>query len=325
MYVYKNQKAFDVSHRFYKGNLHCHSTISDGSLTHEQLIALYQSHGYSFICFSDHEVFTDNTALDTKDFISLPGVEWACDNEKNGLWMQTHHIHGIRGTKAMVANAKQAPIAHNAMMPRLPFEGAKTVSRMYEYMADRGNFTIYNHPLWSCATPIDFGMLDGYTALEVFNFSCDLENHTAYGDVYWDMLLCQGSRIFAVATDDNHNKITPDDSCGGWICANAPKLTHEDVVSSIIAGRFYSSIGPAIKNYGVQDGEVFVTCEPVHHINFIAGGAVALGRCFWSADGEDSLCGAIYKLHGKEKYVRIECVDKFGKIAWSNPLFPENA
>jgi hypothetical protein len=322
--MYKNQEAYDVSQGFYKGNLHCHSTVSDGKLTHEQLIALYKSHGYSFICFSDHETFTDNTALDTQDFISLPGVEWACDHEENGLWIQTYHVHGIRGTKDMVACAKQAPIAHMTRMPRLPFEGVKTVSKMLEFMVDRGNFTIYNHPLWSCTTPIDFGMLDGYTAMEVFNFSCDLENHTAFGDVYWDMLLSQGSKILAVATDDNHNNITPDDSCGGWICVNAPRLTHEDIVSSIIAGRFYASSGPVIKNYGVHDGEVFVSCEPVHHINFIANGAVALGQCLWSLDGGDSLNGAKYKLRGKEKYVRIECVDKFGKIAWSNPLFPQD-
>lgn len=323
MHRYADQRAFDAAQPFYKGNLHCHSTVSDGRLTHQQLIALYRAQGYHFLCFSDHETYTDMTALDDSDWILLPGVEWACDRMDGDRWAQTHHMHGIAGTRQMLDRAQEAPLSHGQVMPRLVFRGEETVQEMRDYMARRGCLTMYNHPLWSCTSPEDFGLLTDYTMLEIYNYSCDLENHTAYADVYWDTLLSAGVRIWGAATDDNHNKITPDDSCGGWICVNAPRLERDALLDAMAHGRFYASSGPVIDNYGVTGGEVFVTCRPVHHINVIAGGAVALGKTFWSADGHDSLTGARFALSGKERYVRIECVTRDGKIAWSNPLFPQ--
>ena len=41
---------------FYKANLHCHSTHSDGKLTVEQLKEVYKKEGYSVVAFSDHNV-----------------------------------------------------------------------------------------------------------------------------------------------------------------------------------------------------------------------------------------------------------------------------
>ena len=39
----------------YKANLHCHSTLSDGHLTPEQLKKLYKDNGYSILSITDHE------------------------------------------------------------------------------------------------------------------------------------------------------------------------------------------------------------------------------------------------------------------------------
>ena len=36
---------------------------------------------------------------------------------------------------------------------------------------------------------------------------------------------------------------------------------------------------------------------------------------------EDELMGGEYKLKGRETYVRAECVDKYGRKAWTNPIF----
>jgi len=318
--------AFNNSFDFYKGNLHCHSTVSDGHLNYEEIKHKYKSNGYNFLCYSDHNVFNDMTSYDDKDFITLPGVEWDCDCVENGEVFKTHHISGFRGTKEMLSRAKEEPLKHGEKMPRLVFKGQETVQEMMQYFKDRGNFCTYNHPLWSCMTPADFGSLEGYAAMEIYNNACNLSSHTSHGDVYWDMLLCAGHRICGVAADDNHNIKTefPDDSCGGWINVNAPELTHDEVVSAIIEGRFYSSTGPVIKNYGVLDGMVFVECSPVNHINIIAGGGIMLGACYWSENIMDnSLTYAEKKLTGKERYIRIECVDHLGRTAWSNPLYPD--
>ena len=40
--------------RFYRGNLHCHSNLSDGRWSPEDVIGAYRDAGYDFICLSDH-------------------------------------------------------------------------------------------------------------------------------------------------------------------------------------------------------------------------------------------------------------------------------
>ena len=42
-------KGFFGDGQWYKGNLHCHTTVSDGSLTPEGVVELYKSHGYAFL------------------------------------------------------------------------------------------------------------------------------------------------------------------------------------------------------------------------------------------------------------------------------------
>lgn len=323
MTVFTDRTVFNPQWRFFKGNLHCHTTVSDGSQSHERLIERYEAQGYGFVCFSDHDVYTDLTKLDTPEFITLPGVEWSGSPCEGNSWQKVHHVHGIAGTQKMLAAATRPPLERGERLPEFPYGGAETVGQMCSYLLERGCFTMYNHPLWSRTAPADFGPLTGFTALEIYNYGCDLENHTAYGDVYWDQLLSGGSRLSGVASDDNHNHSLPDDSFGGWICVNAPALTHDDIVRGILDGHFYSSSGPVIHQIGVKDGRVFVECEPVHHINFVAGGKIALGASVWSVDGSNGLRNASYELRGRETYVRVECVDAAGRAAWSNPIFPD--
>ena len=60
--------------QWYKGNLHSHTTNSDGHLTPAQAVALFRQYGYSFLCLSEHDYYTDLRAeLDREDFILLPG------------------------------------------------------------------------------------------------------------------------------------------------------------------------------------------------------------------------------------------------------------
>ena len=60
---------------FYKTNLHAHTTISDGKLSPEEVKAWYKAHGYSAVCFTDHEVLIDQRELCDDEFIALHGYE----------------------------------------------------------------------------------------------------------------------------------------------------------------------------------------------------------------------------------------------------------
>lgn len=40
---------------FYKANLHCHTTFSDGRKTPEEVKQLYTANGYCVVAFTDHD------------------------------------------------------------------------------------------------------------------------------------------------------------------------------------------------------------------------------------------------------------------------------
>src|SRR5689334_277988 len=72
---------FDQPGRFYRGNLHTHSTRSDGRQAPEAVIAAYREQGYDFLALTDHFLerygfpVTDTREWRTTDFTTLLGAE----------------------------------------------------------------------------------------------------------------------------------------------------------------------------------------------------------------------------------------------------------
>ena len=54
-----NVPGFTESGNWYKGNLHSHTVNSDGHLTPAESVKLFREHGYHFLCFSEHDRYTD--------------------------------------------------------------------------------------------------------------------------------------------------------------------------------------------------------------------------------------------------------------------------
>ncbi|MBQ7354842.1 MAG: PHP domain-containing protein, partial [Clostridia bacterium] len=70
------------SGNFYKANLHCHSTVSDGALAPEELKALYAQNGYSIIAYTDHDVMIPHHDLSDEHFLALVGYEMEVDQPR---------------------------------------------------------------------------------------------------------------------------------------------------------------------------------------------------------------------------------------------------
>ena len=60
---------------FYKANLHCHTTVSDGKWTPEKVKEEYKKKGYSIVAYTDHNVMVPHGDLTDKDFLALTGFE----------------------------------------------------------------------------------------------------------------------------------------------------------------------------------------------------------------------------------------------------------
>ena len=71
--------------KYFKTNLHCHSTVSDGKLSPEELKEEYKKLGYHCLALTDHEVCFSHQELNDENFLMLTGYEmitnqWAADH-----------------------------------------------------------------------------------------------------------------------------------------------------------------------------------------------------------------------------------------------------
>lgn len=327
----KEYHGFKNCGNWYKGNIHSHTTISDGMLTPEQSVKLYKENGYHFLCFSEHDIFTDyREQFNTETFIIVPAVEGSVvlyrakgTNERYKI----HHLHGILGTQAMQDAAPLGTYKHMQYIPPMKFfgewTGPEAAQEVADMLRDHGCVTTYNHPIWSRVTEEEFIYTEGISALEIFNFNTVQESNTGYDVTYWDRMLRMGRRMNAFASDDNHNEGLFEDSCGGWICVQAPDLSHDSIVQNFIDGNYYSSSGPEIHDWGVRDGKVWIDTSAVNHVNFVCGNIINDGITVLGERFKDTLSHAKYQLKGHETYVRVEAVDRYGRTAWTNPIYLE--
>ena len=93
---------FDPNKRFYKGNLHTHTTNSDGRRSPEDVLATYRAEGYDFIALTDHWKKTTGETHDWEGMLVLPGIELDYT-----LPAQVIHIVGI-GVDESVLNASRS-------------------------------------------------------------------------------------------------------------------------------------------------------------------------------------------------------------------------
>ena len=77
-----------------------------------------------------------------------------------------------------------------------------------------------------------------------------MENGMDMNAAYWDEILGQGQQIFGVATDDGH---AMDQHCKGWVMVNAEN-TFSSILRALQQGAFYSSGGPVIDDFYIEDG-----------------------------------------------------------------------
>lgn len=317
---------FAETGQWYKGNLHSHTTNSDGRLKPEEAVKLYKSYGYHFMCLSEHDVYTDlRKQFDCEDFILLPGVEAsAClvNREKTGL-KKTHHIHGILGNAAMQKAAGDRVFRHGERLePPMYIEewdGLAVAQELSDRLREKGCFTTYNHPAWSRVEVQEVADLKNIWAVEVYNYGTAVECGEGYDSVFWEAMLRKGTCVHGFASDDNHNPGKFFDSLGGYVMVRSEELTHEAIVNHLLAGDYYFTAGPRIHQWGLKDGKVFVECSSVERINFIVGGRV--GSSETVLRHVDELRYGEHELHGGETYVRVECVDAKGNTAWTNALW----
>lgn len=310
---------------FYKANLHCHSTDSDGRLSPEALVEAYRSQGYSILAITDHAVMPDRSHLCTDDFLVLNGYEYnhARMCERGRLI----HIN-------LIAKDQQ-----NLTRPDLPSfpagqEGIADVAftdkinKVVQTANASGFLTVYNHMRWSRDTEADALAYQGFFAMELVNYFSEFLGIEEYNLSTFISKLRSGQKIFGIMADDNHNLpripsvgVTEldalDTSFGGFIWIKARDLKYNSVISALEAGDFYASNGPQIHSLYLEDGMLHISCSPAKSIAVVT--ADRRGHSNWSREG--TLSQAEFKLHGTEEFLVVVITDENGKKAVSQPYW----
>ena len=328
----------------YKANLHCHSVISDGSKTPEQLVEDYKKNGYSVLSITDHNVLIDHSDLNQKDFLLLTGYEANIDPQKiyyNGFGNHSPTVHicfiarDPKNDVIPLFNPKYCFSISEEDLAKQKYLGTPDYERAFNNVngfvkkhLDNGFIAAFNHPNWSMAAMEDMITYEGFYCMEICNYGCYNEGYPEINDYVYEQLLRHGKKMFAIATDDNHNRY-PDghphcDSYGGFTMIQAESLTYDNIIKALENGDFYASMGPEIKEFYVeQEGEDWIAhikTSPVREIAFKTYGRRS--SC-WKPEKEgDTITEARFKLQSKyDRYLRVYITDEKNRYAWTNAYF----
>ena len=181
-----------------------------------------------------------------------------------------------------------------------------------------------NHPHWSLLTSPEVEDENPYHAVEIINYATEWLENMGDGSVFWTEMLLRGCKLWNGGSDDNHNGHSPADgdvdslycdSFGGFTVVKAADRSPQAIIEAMKAGSFYTSTGPSIYEFYVEDDYVHVVCSPCVRI-YINGERRQYQRKLGRHVTE-----FVTKLKGDEKLIRAECMDAAGRSAYSNPIF----
>ncbi len=220
-----------IAMNFYFGNLHSHTSFSDGSGTPDQAFdwARYTA-GYDFYAVTDHaeqisssEWNTTGNSADAKNadgqFVALRGFEWSQPN--------FGHINVLNTSSYTGASSTYDP------------------DDFYAWIDNNNGLAQFNHP---GREPLVFqdlayksSVADNFFAIETGNKSSG--NNNGEYVPYFGVALQNGWRVAPANNQDNHSLST--NSHRSVIIA--PALTRVDLLDAIRERRLYSSDDPNMR------------------------------------------------------------------------------
>ena len=324
---------------FYKANLHCHTTVSDGREPPECVKEIYKSMGYQIVAFTDHEILVPHNDLTDETFLALHGLEVEV-SEGEGPGAKKCHLCFISPTadvpnqpcvhreKYLIGNCKEnlrfVKFDHTEPDYERTYS-PECINNIVEKFKEKGFFATYNHPGWNLENYNDYVKYEGFDAVEIANGGC-----IAYGfddldlKVYQELLFA-GKKLFATGADDNHNRYVRNsrryDSGIAYTVIKAESLDYDTVFKALKNGHFYTSQGPEIYEFYVDGNKVFISCSGADRINCNYG--IRKAETVVS-EGDVPVYTADFNVPDNCEFFRITIIDKQGRMACTNACFVED-
>lgn len=304
--------------RFWKGNTHAHTTMSDGDSPPEVVTRWYQDHGYNFLVLSDHNYLTAEGSfpyLKKDDFILIQGEEVTAHYQPEGTQdKRPIHVNALN-LKAVIE-------------PWNGREAAETAQRNVDRIRDAGAVPHVNHPNFRWAlTAADLLKVSRYRLLEIWNGHPHVHNEGGGErpslEAVWDELLGAGQPVYGIAVDDAHH-FQGEFAAGrsnpgrGWIAIRSRRLEPAALMEALERGDFYASTGVTLRDVRSDQETLSVSIAPEadfrYTTRFVGPGGAVLATC------RELECA--YRVSDREPYVRATVTDSGGRKAWVQPVMP---
>lgn len=296
-----------------KGNLHVHTTLSDGDSPPSEVVAWYRDHGYQFLVLSDHNRVPPQ---DTIRRLAALGVVLISGEEVSAAFGQLPvHVNGLGLTTSIA--------------PETGTSVGLTLKRNIEAVVRAGGVPQVNHPNFGTGISLsDLVEAGDFRLLEIWNGVPWARNAGGGGlppvEELWDGLLRYRRNVFGVAVDDAHHfkgafsrdRLNPG---RGWVSVRPKGPDATSILEAIGQGYFYSSTGIELWDI-VVDGDVMelvinTRANETYETSFIGDGGVILAQ---RQGGRP-----MYRLSASVNYVRARVHSSSGDIAWTQPYFVE--
>lgn len=307
MYIDKN------GNKWYKGNLHTHTTRSDGKLSPEATKDFYRGEGYDFLALTDHWVYGEgskNGVPADDGMLILAGTEYNFNGED--VVAGVFHIVGIG-----CETDPMETIGRNS-----------TAQETIDEINRCGGVAILAHPAWSLNTYDMIMNFHGLAATEIYNsVSGAPRNCRPYSGDVVDQLAARGHAIKLVSSDDTHFYLGEQGLSYIMVNLGDKPLNRENVLEALRAGNYYATQGPhyetSVENRGNVDGklnygEYIVKCpieDGVTRVTFYTNRPWENLRCVFA--DKEPLTEARCPIDRNDTFIRAELQTAAGKKGWS--------
>lgn len=324
---------------WYRANMHCHTTCSDGTLTPEEVKEAYKNMGYSIVAYTDHEILLDHSDLNDEDFLAITSSEYSMNEAVPSFPKLSEGMYDWQRKKVYHMNIFSSD-PHNVFQPAAHEDSIKwaengkyvgtgkcdgyvrqyskeSINEVIRRCNEAGFLVQLNHPNWSLNEKEDYTGIKGLWSLEILNYATECISGAEYCPYIYDEMVRSGMHdLFCSMGDDNHNRgRSLGHSFGGSTIIGAKELKYDQIFSALKNGEFYCTSGrenpPMIKALYVEDNMVKIDFTPAVKV-FLTGYC----RSFRFVDHEnEEFTHAEFPLWESDVMFRITVRDKYGNNA----------
>lgn len=324
--LWVQKSAYATESRWYKGNVHTHTTLSDGQLPLQEVIGWYYTNNYDFLVITDHgSISTPKEELvggqDERKMLLIPGQEVTRNNPviDVGAINIKQFIPGTVGLPTdqekndWIHKFKEKGKSEQEITNELYVVKCRSLMQgAIDEIRRQGGVPVLNHPSYD--KTVNYKLLvpnlKSVCLFELANGHCGLIEEDL-----WVAMLDAGCRIYGIAADDMHQRTYLGKA---WVCVRCSDLTTKTILTALEKGDFYASTGVVLNDVRFAANKLQIIIKPAaDHIRYSIEFIGPEGHVLQTTEGIED----VYIPGGKEKYIRGRVKDNTGAFAWTQPFF----